>query len=130
MLRKVLHVDDEEDVRIIAELALSDIGDLEVCSCASGSEAVERVADFEPDLLLVDSMMPDMSGEDTVRRIRSLRGFEHTPVVFLTAVGHADAMQRFRALGPAAIILKPFDPTELLDELRETWMAVERAQPS
>lgn len=113
----MLHVDDDEDVRSIAQLALRDIGGLEVCTCASGQEAIDNVQDFGPDLLLVDSMMPDMSGEETVRIIRDMPGCSQVPVVFLTAVGHDKAMRSFRSLKPAAIILKPFDPITLCDQL-------------
>lgn len=121
MLTKVLHVDDEEDVRRIVELALSQIGGLDVCTCANGIEAVQRAPEFAPDLLLVDSMMPEMSGEETVRRLRELDGFQTTPVVFLTAVGHREVRNRLEALNPASIILKPFDPISLHEQLAQIW---------
>lgn len=117
-IQRVLHVDDDEDVRSIAQLALRDIGGLDVCTCASGQEAIDRVQEFAPDVLLVDSMMPDLSGEETVKRIRTLPGCSEVPVIFLTAVGHDNAMKTFRELKPAAIILKPFDPITLCDELK------------
>ena len=121
LLRKIMHIDDEEDVRSIAQLALCDIGGFQICSCSSGREALEKVAIFEPDLFLVDSMMPDMSGEELVKRLRMIAGCESVPVVFLTAVGHVEAMNRFRELKPVAIILKPFDPISLHDELQDAW---------
>lgn len=121
MLTKVLHVDDEEDVRRIVELALGQIGGLDLCICSNGEEVLAEAAQFKPDLFLIDSMMPDMSGEETVRRLRDFAEFDDTPVVFLTAVGHREAHRQLETLNPAAILLKPFDPITLHEQLEAIW---------
>jgi len=120
-LKRILHVDDDEDIRVIANMALEMVGEFEVLQCATGAEAVEKAADFAPDLFLLDYMMPDMDGEETLRELRKLSGMEHVPVVFMTARVQEDIANGLRREGALDVITKPFDPMELASQVREIW---------
>lgn len=121
MLRNVLHVDDDEDIRAIACVALETIGGLNIVQCASGAEALERLNTFTPDLILLDSMMPGMNGEQTLLEVRKRADGKNVPIVFVTAKVHEEARRNFVHLGAAAIVVKPFEPLTLADQLRTIW---------
>ena len=115
---RILHVDDDEDIRTITELAISLDSDFELEQCASGVEAIERSRIVAPDVLLLDMMMPGMNGDETWDRIRSDVGLTSVPVVFMSARAEkqfADAMLERGAVG---VITKPFDPMTLCSELK------------
>ena len=120
-LKKVLHVDDDEDIRIIAKMAMDVVGDLEVHQCASGAQAVAEAAAFAPDLFLLDFMMPEMDGETTFRHLRQLPGLENVPVIFMTARVQGDFLQNLIDGGALAVLSKPFDPMGLCTQLHEAW---------
>lgn len=120
-LIKVMHVDDDEDIRVIATMALEMIGDLTVESCSSGFDALEKVEAFAPDLLLLDVMMPGMTGEQTWEKIRQLPGLADVPAVFMTAKAQDSVSRELVDSGAMAVITKPFDPMELCVRLRTLW---------
>ncbi len=121
MLRRVLHVDDDDDIRAIACVALEAIGGFELLQCSGGAAALASLESFVPDLIILDSMMPDMNGEQTFAQIRRRPAFSNTPIVFVTAKVHEEAKRNFLRLGAAAVVVKPFDPLTLSDQLREIW---------
>ncbi|MBN2741850.1 MAG: response regulator [Rhodobacteraceae bacterium] len=118
---RILHVDDDDDIRAIAQLALEVVGQLEVHQCASGQEALLAAPDFAPDLFLLDVMMPGMTGEDTLAALRNIPGMKNTPVIFMTAKAQTDDVARLMSLGAAKVITKPFDPLTLASEVVEIW---------
>ena len=120
-LKKVLHVDDDEDIRIIAKMAMDVVGDLEVHQCASGAQAIAEAASFAPDLFLLDFMMPEMDGETTYRQLVQIPGLENVPVIFMTARVQLDFSQKLIDGGALAVLAKPFDPMELCAQLHEAW---------
>ncbi|MCH7936444.1 MAG: response regulator [Proteobacteria bacterium] len=120
-LKKILYVEDEADIRTIAEVALQSVGGLEVMMCTSGAEAIEKAAAFGPDIVLLDVMMPVMDGSDTLEALRKIPGLENTPAVFLTAKAMPSEIKRYRELGVLDVIAKPFDPMTLADQVREIW---------
>ena len=120
-LRRVLYVEDEPDIREIATLALERMGGFEVHTCPSGKDALEAVHGFSPDLILLDVMMPGMDGPTTLQAFRELPELANTPIVFMTAKTQAHEVERYRALGVAGIIAKPFDPMTIADKVREFW---------
>lgn len=122
-LQKILHVDDEPDIREITKLALVDVGGFNVRSCASGKEALAAAPDFGPDLILIDVMMPGMDGPATLRELRNLPGTAATPAIFMTAKVQAREVEEFRMIGAADVIAKPFDPMKLADQVRAAWAA-------
>ena len=120
-LKKILYAEDEPDISEIATMALETIGEFTVESCASGNEALEAAPRFQPDLILLDVMMPGIDGPSTLKALRRLPGFETTPVVFMTAKVMEDEMERFKKLGALVVITKPFDPAVLSDQILAIW---------
>ncbi len=123
-LTRVLLVEDEEDIRAVAELALETVGGFQLCACASGQQALTELAGFRPQVILLDVMMPGMDGPTTLRAIREVDGFEDTPAIFMTAKVQPDEVQAYLDMGAAGVIPKPFDPMVLSDQIREIWAGV------
>ncbi|MGB5396502.1 MAG: response regulator [Gammaproteobacteria bacterium] len=115
---KVLYVEDEADIRDIAEFALED-EDFDIVFCESGEQALKQAVDFQPELILLDVMMPGMDGPTTLRNLRALPGMASTPVIFLTAKVQPNEIQDFIALGAVDVISKPFDPMTLASQIKD-----------
>jgi CheY-like chemotaxis protein/HPt (histidine-containing phosphotransfer) domain-containing protein len=115
---QVLHVDDEPDIREVAEIALGLDPDFKVRSCGSGNEALVAAAEWQPDLILLDVMMPVMDGPATLVRLREDARTADIPVIFMTARAQAREVDRFRSLGAVGVIPKPFDPMTLAASVR------------
>ncbi|PWW01714.1 response regulator receiver domain-containing protein [Hoeflea marina] len=115
---KVLYVDDEDDIREIAVMALELDPDILVKSCESGAEALQAAQAWLPDLILLDVMMPGMDGPETFAKLRRHPATLAIPVVFITARTQQEDIERFMALGAAGVISKPFDPMALASEAK------------
>jgi len=120
-LKKILHVDDNASIREITRLSLEVIGQFDVAQCNSGKEALRTALEFNPELILLDAMMPEMSGKETLLELRKLSDFVETPIVFLTAKAQPEEIKGFVATGAIGVITKPFDPTTLSDQIRSIW---------
>ena len=120
-LRTVLYVDDEPDIREVVQMSLSLVDGLDVHICESGERALEFIPQLKPDLILLDVMMPGMDGPSTLIKLRTLPGFERVPVIFMTAKAMPQEVARFRELGAAAVIAKPFDPIQLGEQVVTVW---------
>jgi CheY-like chemotaxis protein len=120
-LARILLVEDDPDIREIAEMALGAVGGFEVFSCGTGGEALRRAAEFAPQLAVVDVMMPGMDGPGLMAALRARPDTAALPVVFMTAKVQPEEVARWRALGAAEVIAKPFDPMKLADRLRDVW---------
>jgi len=115
---RVLHVDDEPDIREVVDISLGLDPDFETRSCGSGSEAIAVANDWPPDLILLDVMMPGMDGPATLARLRENTKTASIPVVFMTARAQNRELDQFRSLGAAGVIPKPFDPMTLAASVR------------
>ncbi len=115
---RILHVDDEPDICEVAAMALELEPEFEVRTCASGEAALEDVAAWRPDLILLDVMMPRMDGPATLKALRADPATEAIPVIFVTARAQANELGALRACGVLGVILKPFDPMTLADEVK------------
>jgi len=114
---RILHVDDEPDIREIVELSLGQESDFVIRSCGCGAEALAVAADWKPDLLLLDLMMPHMGGVTTLARLRTdIKS--RMPVVFMTAFCKVQEPDYFRSLGAAGVIYKPFEVMTLAASVR------------
>ncbi len=120
-LSRILHVEDDEDILMIARLALADLGGFEVLQCASGAEALERAEGFAPDLLLLDYMMPGMNGMQTLEALRERVSLARTPAIFMTAKAMESIEGEMQGKGVLGRITKPFDPVTLPSEIRRFW---------
>ena len=121
-LKKILCVEDEEDIRLILQLALEDVGGFDVAIYDSGKKALKAVESFRPDLILLDVMMPEMDGFATLNALQQLPIAHNIPVVFLTARAQASEIENYKKLkGIVDVIVKPFDPVALADNIKQLW---------
>ena len=115
---KVMIVDDDEDIRMVCELAVRRIGGWEVVLAASGDEALALARSEHPDVVLLDVMMPGIDGPTTLEMLRNQPETEGIPVIFLTAKAQKQEVDRYMALGATGVIGKPFHVLKLADEVR------------
>jgi two-component system OmpR family response regulator len=118
---KILCVDDEPDIRLIAEMSLKMNPALAVESAGSGEEAV-AILTADPDrfdLVLIDVMMPGLDGPGVLGRLRGNVGTAHIPLVFMTAQARPQDVAALVEQGAAGVITKPFDPIALAGKVLE-----------
>jgi CheY-like chemotaxis protein/HPt (histidine-containing phosphotransfer) domain-containing protein len=115
---RVLHVDDEPDIREVVDISLGLDPKFETRGCGSGHEAIAVAMDWPPDIILLDVMMPGMDGPATLARLRENAKTASIPVVFMTARAQTRELDLFRSLGAAGVIPKPFDPMTLAASVR------------
>ena len=115
---KILIIDDDADIRLIARLSLTRLGGMTVIEAAGGVDGVRTAQDEKPDVILLDMMMPAMDGLQTLSALRSQPATATTPVIFLTAKAVGDDVERMRSLGAAGVLIKPFDPRTLSQDVR------------
>lgn len=120
-LNRVMCIEDDPDIRLILDFSLGRLGGYSVCLCASGQEALDKVDNFRPQLVLLDVMMPEMSGPQTLIKLRELACMQGVPIVFLTAKAMQDEVEELLTCAATGIIVKPFDPVALPDNIRIYW---------
>jgi CheY-like chemotaxis protein len=117
--RRILIIDDEDDIREVAALSLETIAGWEVVVANSGAQGLARAIEYKPDAILLDVMMPGMDGPTTFRELRKNPATAHIPVLLLTAKVQSSDQRRFADLGVNAILLKPFDPLTLATQMSD-----------
>jgi len=120
-LKRILYVEDEPDIQAVAKIALESVGGFTLEICSSGFEAVEKCNNFNPDLLLLDVMMPGMDGVSTLKELRKQPGLEGTPAMFMTAKVRPSEVEQLRKEGAIDVIPKPFDPMTLSENIKSLW---------
>ena len=111
---RIMHVDDDPDMREVVRLSLGLDPELSVRSCASGAEALAAVREWPPHLVLLDEVMPHMNGPATLAKLHLDRRTAAIPVVFVTARVQASEFRYFKSLGAAGVVAKPFDAVTLV----------------
>lgn len=119
MSRRILIIDDEEDIREVAALSLETVAGWEVIAASSGAQGVARAMDEKPDAILLDVMMPGMDGPSTFRELRKNPATAQIPVLLLTAKVQSTDQRRFADLGVEAVLFKPFDPMTLATQVSQ-----------
>lgn len=114
---RILHVEDDADIREIAMMALELSGGFDVLQCNNGPECLQALEHFKPDIFLFDVMMPGMDGIQLLEKVRSTHGFRDTPTIFMTARVQVSERQSLLDAGAVGIISKPFDPIQLGPEI-------------
>lgn len=110
MVRRVLVIDDDQDIREVIQFSLELVGGWDVLTAESGREGLAK-AQLEPvDAIILDMMMPEMNGEVTFKKLKANRVTHNIPVVFLTATIQSAEQPLFAGIGATKIIAKPFDP--------------------
>jgi CheY-like chemotaxis protein len=120
-LEKILLVEDEPDIRTVAQLSLQAIGGFQVELCSSGQEALTRAPIFKPDLILLDVMMPGMDGPTTYQELKRIPELAGVPVCFMTAKVQPQEVAQYKAMGALDVVPKPFDPMTLPGQIRVIW---------
>jgi len=113
-LKAILFAEDEPNLRLLVTSTLEDPR-YELVTCSDGAEALKRARERRPDMLVLDWMMPGLTGIDVVRALRADPGFADVPVVLLTARSQDGDRAEARAAGVTHYLTKPFSPLELLD---------------
>ena len=123
-LQRIMLADDEPDILEISRIALESIGGYEVAVYTSGRALLEELTEFDPDLIVVDVLMPDLTGPQVFEEIRRVSDYADTPVVYLTGVMQREGEEDLRETGVVDVILKPFDPMTLADRIEGIWKEI------
>ncbi|RUR78689.1 response regulator [Chlorogloeopsis fritschii PCC 9212] len=117
MTKRILIIDDEQDIRETTQMCLEIAGEWEVLTAVSGKEGLVKAAAEQPDVILLDVMMPDMDGLTTLQNLQKNPQTKNIPVILLTAKAQAAEQRQFTQLKIAAVITKPYDPFTLSDQV-------------
>lgn len=118
MSKRILIVDDEEDVRAITKMGLEMGAGWTVFTASSGQEAIAIASTQHPDVILLDVMMPDMDGYATLHQLKSNPLTQSIPVILATAKAQlSETKAGLTELGVAAIFAKPYRPLKLADQI-------------
>jgi CheY-like chemotaxis protein len=118
-VRRVLIIDDEDDIREVAALSLEATAGWTIYTASSGRRGIEEAVKEKPDAILMDVMMPEMDGPTTFRQMQQTPELAGVPVVLLTAKVQGVDQRRFAGLGVAGVLFKPFDPLTLAAQISE-----------
>ncbi|HEY3368062.1 MAG TPA: response regulator [Symbiobacteriaceae bacterium] len=114
---RILLIEDDPDIQKMVRLSLMYQGGHQVSVASGGEEGLSKATAENPDLILLDVMMPEMDGYETCKRLKSQPGTRHIPVVFLSARAQQTEIQKGRELGAVGYLVKPFDPMTLSSQL-------------
>jgi two-component system, OmpR family, response regulator len=117
-IKQVLLVDDDLNIRTLAQMGLEGLTDWKVELAASGAEAISKATEMPPDLIILDVMMPGMDGPTTLGELRKVETLTGTPVIFMTAKAQTHEVELYQKMGARGIITKPFDPMTLPDDIQ------------
>ena len=122
-LEKIIYIDDQMDILLVAEYALSKIAEYDVLTCESGTEALAKIEEYNPDLIILDVMMPELDGPQTLSQIREIESFKTTPTIFITAKTFPNEVTDLMSCDADVIgvIPKPFDPITISTTIQSIW---------
>lgn len=118
MSSKILIADDEQSIVIPLEFLMQQKG-YQVAAAYNGEEAIEKVISFNPDLILLDIMLPIIDGFEVCQMIRSNPNWKDIKIIFVSAMGREVDIAKGLALGADAYITKPFANEEIIQKVRE-----------
>lgn len=122
-LEMIVYVDDEDDIREVALLALEDVGGFQVRSFNGARQLLAALPQAVPDLLLLDVMMPGMDGPALLAELRKRPEYRQVPAIFMTAKVQPSEVNALLACGAIDVVAKPFDPMQLADVIRGIYEA-------
>jgi two-component system KDP operon response regulator KdpE len=120
--KRILVVDDEPRIGKVLRIKLS-LSGYDVITTTSGAEAIELVITQEPDIMLLDIMMPDVTGMDVLERVRT---FSRVPIIVFT--GRSEIARSALKVGANDYIVKPFDPDLVVEKIKSVLMTSETAK--
>lgn len=115
--KRVLLIEDEEAIQTVVKFGLNISAGWSVIAAMSGPEGIDRAQAEQPDIILLDVMMPDMDGLTTFQHLRQHPETRSIPVILLTAKAQAAEKRVFQKTGVDGVITKPFNSLELAEEI-------------
>lgn len=116
---RVFVVEDEPDIQKLLRMSLEMLGKYDVEIYSDGEVALATIEAFQPDIILLDVMMPKMTGPEILEQIQKMETMVNIPVVFITARVRSQDIAEYRAMGVDNVISKPFNAVELPKKLQE-----------
>jgi two-component system, OmpR family, alkaline phosphatase synthesis response regulator PhoP len=115
--KRILIIDDEEAIQTVVQVGLKIAVGWDVLTAGSGSEGILKAANEQPDIILLDVMMPEMDGLTTFQQLQQNLATQSIPVIFLTAKAQASDKRLYYASGVNGVITKPFNSLDLADQI-------------
>ncbi len=115
--KRILIIDDEESIQTVVQVGLKMTAGWDVMTASSGSEGIVRAEAEQPDMILLDVMMPEMDGLATFRALQQKEETRSIPVIFLTAKAQASEKRLFNDTGVNGVITKPFNALDLAEQI-------------
>ncbi|MFB2833401.1 response regulator [Floridanema evergladense] len=119
MSRHLLVIDDEQDIRDVVQVALKEFAGWQVETAGSGQEGLQKVTTGKWDAILLDVSMPDLDGLSVFEQLQANPVTRNIPVVLLTAKVLPSDRRRFAEMGVAGVIIKPFNPLTIWNQVAE-----------
>jgi len=117
--KKILVVDDEPDILKVTSIRLKKLG-YNVLTAVGGKEALDTMRSENPDLVLLDLVMPFMNGAEVCEQIKNDKTLKHIPIILFTASGNgAMTAEQIKKIGADDYIVKPFEPEELMGKVED-----------
>jgi CheY-like chemotaxis protein len=117
MSKSILIIDDEEDVKEIAQMGLEMAANWNVITASSGKEGLNLAQSHQPEVILLDLMMPDWDGKETLKQLKANQNTANIPVILMTAKNHSGISLELTELDLVGIITKPFRPFQLPEQI-------------
>ena len=119
MAKKILVVEDSPMTRSLIISSLEEVGDFTIIEAANGFQALRKLPEVSPDLVITDINMPDINGLEVVRFVKQSENFKHIPVIIVTTEGRDVDKERGLRLGADRYLVKPFQPGQLQQFVQE-----------
>ncbi|BAY21386.1 complementary adaptation response regulator homolog [Calothrix sp. NIES-2100] len=116
-MKRILIIDDEETIQTVVQFGIKMTAGWEVFTASSGQEGIQTAQSEQPDVILLDVMMPEMDGIATFKELQSHSQTEQIPVIFLTAKAQTAEKRQFHDLGVSGVITKPFNSLDLPEQI-------------
>lgn len=127
-LRKIMLVEDDDNIRAIATRTLEKLGGFKVTACPSGIDALNQISTDTPQLIIMDVMMPELSGIETLQKLKLREDTKDIPVIFSTARVQPSQVEEYKKMDVIGVISKPFDPMALGDLVKNIWLDYTQTQ--
>ena len=115
--KNILLIDDEETIQEVVQVGIEIEAGWQVAIASSGLAGVNLAQNLQPDVILLDVMMPDMDGVNTLSQLKNNEKTSNIPVIFLTAKAQAEEKNQFQSLGVVDVITKPFNSMTLASQI-------------
>ena len=124
---KIQAVEDDPDIQIILRMVLTKLGHAEVTIVGEGRQVVPVAKSYAPGLILLDVMLPDMSGFEIIKELKADPACKDIPIIFLTARSMPAEIEEMKNLGALGYLAKPFDPMSLIEQINDFLRPLEKS---